>query len=86
MILSTFHPSVNMPLNCEKSSLTTFNENLISSETQSLICDFFETLIVNEERVKEAREKVFQVDLKFDPMMIYQWICKSSTSNTVSRQ
>ncbi len=80
MILSSYHPSVSSaplpvktpdqiydgdPTLALRTTINSFNEHMISEETQGLVCDYFETRIVNEERLRSARQELLR-DKDFD--------------------
>lgn len=100
MILSTYHVSNSsaplfkkkLPEKCfedcipQRTTINTFNEHLISSVAQSLICDFLETVICNEERIRHLRE-VLVKDKDFDPINLFQLVTRScSQNNMLSRK
>ena len=94
MILSTYHPSnSSAPLTISKVSsdsfdncipvrttINSFNDHLISSETQQLVCDLFETIIYNEERIRHLRDTLISHE-DFDPINLFQSLTKSQISN-----
>ena len=69
-----------------RTTINSFNDSLTSKETKSLVCDLFETIIVNEERTRHLRDKLVQHE-EFDPINLFQSLTKSqSSNNTLTRE
>ena len=86
MILQTYHPTVSSTGTiryeggrvCEKTTVTTFNQHYMDQHTQGLLCDLYETIIINYERVLQARNRLVSAR-DFNPHLLFQSMAEKAT-------